>query len=103
MDRNLNNLICLASCAVNGNIPTEVDTLNVDAIYGCAAKHFMGAAISMALESAGLTNTYTKAAIAKAQRKAIILNNEMKEIIKRFETAGIWYMPLKGAILKDYP
>jgi len=40
----------------------------------------------------------------KAVRKNILLDAERTAIFERFEQQGIWYMPLKGSILKElYP
>ena len=40
----------------------------------------------------------------KAVRKNVILDVERTAIFEEFERKGIWYMPLKGSILKElYP
>lgn len=59
----------------------------------------------MALESAGITlSDKWRETKAKAIRKNILLDVERAQILAFFEQNGIWYMPLKGIILKDmYP
>ena len=38
----------------------------------------------------------------RAIRKTMLLDAERGQILAELERLGIWYMPLKGSILKDY-
>ena len=100
------DLIYLASCAVNGIVPDQarVGQMDLDQLYQAADYHMMTAIAAMALESAGVTNNDFTQAKGKAIRKAILLETERLAVQDKLEAAGIWYMPLKGAVLKDmYP
>ncbi|MBQ2678087.1 MAG: nucleotidyltransferase family protein [Firmicutes bacterium] len=78
--------------------------MDLDAVYQLAEWHTLTAAAGMALESAGVrTEKFTKG-ILLAQRKVALLDNDRNQILSAMEEAGIWYMPLKGVILKElYP
>ncbi len=98
------DIIYLASCAINSTIPekTRVEAMDLDAIYELAEKHMIKAMIALALESAGYRDTRSGKAIASALRKLSVYEENLREIIKRLEEKGIWYMPFKGAVIKDY-
>jgi hypothetical protein len=96
----------LAACAVNGTVPEEerLAGTDPDVLLQAAAKHKLAGITAQALESAGIRTEATARAKGNALRKVILLDAEKNAILERFEAAGIWYMPLKGAILKDmYP
>ncbi len=96
----------LAACAVNGTVPEEerLAGTDPDVLLQAAAKHKLAGITAQALESAGIRTEATARAKGNALRKVILLDAEKNAILERFEAAGIWYMPLKGTILKDmYP
>ena len=100
------DLVYLAACAVNGQIPekSRTDGMDLSLVYEAAQNHKLAAAAGMALESAGIRNGAFVQAVAKAMRKNALLDADRAELTRKLEEAGIWYMPLKGAILKDlYP
>lgn len=100
------NLIYLLACAVNGIIPDKeiVNTMDLVRLYRLAEFHSTRAAICIALNRAGINNEDFYQAYKKAVRKNIMLDMERTEILNCFERQGIWYMPLKGAIIKElYP
>ena len=99
-------LIYLVSCAVNGKTPepARLADLDLEALYRAAERHMLSAITAMALESAGIKNEAFTQAKGKAIRKNAALDEARGELAQRLEAAGIWYMPLKGAVLKDlYP
>ena len=102
MKQNSKDLIYLCACAVNEIVPEHVETMDLDGIFAIAARHLLLVAVSFALQSAGVQDPQIQTAIASATRKAVILDHEKAALCERLEEAGIWYMPLKGAILKDY-
>ena len=75
MDQNTKDLICLCVCAINGTVPDHVDRMNLDGIYSIAERHLLSALISFPLRDAGVKGGRTASAIAKAERKAAILEN----------------------------
>ncbi len=100
------DMIYLCGCAVNGVVPDaeRIETMNLTAIYRIAQEHMLAAAAAVALESAGVRDAAFSVALAKAIRKTVIVDAETTALLACLETAGIWYMPLKGALLKDlYP
>ncbi len=106
LEKNVQDMIYLVSCAVNQQIPdkTLVETMQSDAVYDLAEKHMLSACVAFALESAGCKDARSSRIIGKALQKTIIYGNTMNSLKKAFEEADIWFMPLKGAVLKDvYP
>ena len=100
------DLIYLCSCAVNRVIPDagRVRGMNIEALYGVARWHLLTAVTAYALESAGVYDHAFTQAKAKAIRKVGLMDAEMLSLFAKLEQAGIWYVPLKGTVLKDdYP
>ena len=106
MNKLYSDLIYLLSCAVNGTVPDAAAVRDADTerLYKLAKSHSVRAAVCIALESAGTEHAGFHEAMKKAVRKNIYLDMERTAIFSEFEKQGIWYMPLKGAILKElYP
>lgn len=97
----LSDLAYLLGCAVRSEVPEKRD-YDLDALYGAASKHLVAAAAGMALESAGIENEKFRKAVVSAIRKAAIFESDFQNVSRALEDAGIWYMPLKGAVLKDW-
>ena len=99
-------IIYLCSCAIN-NKPVDKNVLNgidIDTVYDVAKKYMLVSLVGQILQTYGISSPKFNKAVAKAQRKNIILYNDYKIIISEFESSQIWYMPLKGAVLQDlYP
>ena len=100
------SLIYFLFCAVNGITPDmdKVQTADLDRLYKLAKFHTVRSAVCIVLERAGVQDENFHQAYKKAVRKNIMLDLERTAILAEFEQNGIWYMPLKGSILKDlYP
>ena len=100
------DLTYLVGCAVNSRIPEKarIEAMDTEAVLRLATRHSLAAAAAMALESGGYKSKETGTKIIKAVRRAAFFESEWEIIKKKLEEAGIWYMPLKGAILKSlYP
>ena len=100
------DVIYLVSCAVNDRIPDtgRIAAMDLAAVCAFASRHMIAAAAAMALQSAGCREKCFRQTAAAAQRKAVIFQKTLEDVKKGLEEAGIWYMPLKGAVLKDlYP
>ncbi len=96
----------LAACAVNGTVPDgeRVRSMDIGALYTAAERHMLECITAMALESAGVRDPQFTQAKGKAVRKVAAFEMERARLFARLEQEGIWYMPLKGAVLKDlYP
>ena len=106
MGNTVHNTAYLLSCAVNEVLPdaAKISSMNLEDIYDFSKKHMVSASVAVALTQAGIKDIKFSQSLAQAQRKAIILENDIADITDAFEANAIWYMPLKGYILKDlYP
>ncbi len=100
------DMIALVSCAVNSTVPQEADirAMNLPAVYAIAERHMLSAAVAMALESAGWKGARSTQVISRAVRRAAQFEAAAKALFQKLEEVGIWYMPLKGSVIKDcYP
>lgn len=102
--KNAYDMIYLISCVINDKIPdkTRIDTMDFNSLFTVCQGHLLTACVAYALESAGIHNHDFKQEKEKAIRKNIILDVERQKILNRLEQEHIWYMPLKGSILKDW-
>ena len=100
----IEDVIYMARCAVNGEVPqTErVEAMDLAALYQAADRHLMTAIVAMALDAAGVRDPAFLQAEGGAIRRNVCLDAELGLLSARLAEAGIWYMPLKGAIMKDY-
>ncbi len=106
MNKSAKDLIYLLSCAVNGITPDKasVQAMNLEQLYQLAKAHSLRAAVYIALRSADAKDVNFQQAYNKAVRKNVLLDVERTAIFAEMEHRGIWYMPLKGSVLKDlYP
>jgi hypothetical protein len=106
MNATQKDLIYLLSCAVNGITPdtARAQSMDLEKLYKLAKFHTVRAAVCAALERADVEDKQFSQARKKSIRKNIFLNIERNAITEEFDKCGIWYLPLKGSILKDlYP
>ena len=99
------------ACSLQGTKPEEALLANIDmeALLRLAKAHSVSAMVCMALEqtdafqhTAETTRLKWLDAKNKAVRKNMLLDAERHQLEKEFAEHGIWYMPLKGSILKDW-
>ena len=97
-------LISLASSIVNQTSADihAISAVDMDELYRLAEFHQMTALVAAALESAGVTDARLQQEQAKAIRKNLLLDHDRADIEEALEEAQIWYIPLKGVILKEY-
>lgn len=99
-------LMYLIRCVLNDKIPAKekLDKMNLSGVFAVAKAHSLTAIAAYALESAGIYDNAFEEEKNKAIRKEIILDAEREKVLAELGKAGIWYMPLKGIIIKDlYP
>ena len=115
------DMLCLLGCGVNGTIPpkallekyrTENRTCGEEPeaaqerqlyLYRVSQAHFVDALTGTVLKQAGVSLFPDWAqSIAKAVRKEILFDAERTKLFSFMEQNGIWYLPLKGIILKEY-
>lgn len=111
MEKTSEFLIYLMACSLHGTKPEEALLANIDmeALLWLAKAHSVSAMVCMALEqtdafqhAAETTRLKWLDAKNKAVRKNMLLDAERHQLEKEFAEHGIWYMPLKGSILKDW-
>ena len=110
-NKNSEHLLYLISCALRGAEVEEsrLDGIDLDRLFVLARKHSVAAMVCMVLEK---TDAFAKAnpiekkrwqeAKYKAIRKNMMLDADFEILMNNMENAGIWYMPLKGCVLKDW-
>ena len=99
------DMIYLAACGVNGSSPEAefIKELDLEKMYQLSYMHSMEALIGMVLRQAGVSlSKEWNEKIAKAVRKILLFDAERTKLLSFMEERGIWYLPLKGIILKDY-
>ena len=100
------DMLYLSACAVNGIVPDtgRIAHMNLEKLFQICQFHSFTAIVCMSLESVGIANKKFIEAKSKAIRKNILLDTEREKIFEFLEQNKIWYMPLKGVILKElYP
>ena len=100
----IEGVVWLVGCAADGRIPERerLEAYDVHDLYTAAGSHMLAAAAGLALQSAGVEDAEFKAAVAASYRKTVILDAERKIVFQKLDEAGIWHMPLKGTVLKDW-
>lgn len=96
----------LTSCAVNERIPDKekLKEINLSDLYTVAEHHSLTAITAFALEDASIQSHSFSEAKAKSIRKQVLMNSQKELLFKQMEQENIWYMPMKGDVLKDlYP
>lgn len=112
IEKDVLDLLWLISCGVHG---TPVDAqrikgVNEENVHALAVKHGVEQVIAFVLVQAWKECGETQKAqaweriIRHGMRRTLYFDIEREEILAYFEENGIWYMPLKGVVLKDlYP
>lgn len=106
-------IIYILNCCFHGIIPAveKLKEEQVKRIYAFSKQHSISAMLCMALENtemwSGLDPEFVrkwKEDKEKAIRKNVMLDSARKEMGKAFSENNIWYIPLKGSVLKTlYP
>lgn len=104
--KNAEDLIYLVSCAVNGESPDKkiIDEMNLPELFDLAMSHSLAAAAAFALETAIKLPDNFREEKFKSVRRTSLYNIERENLFKELENRKIWYVPLKGIVLKEcYP
>jgi len=99
-------LMYLIRCILNNSKPAKekLGKMDLSGVFAVAKAHSLTAIAAYALESAGIYDKDFEEEKNKSIRKTIILDAERENVLAELEKSGIWYMPLKGIIIKDlYP
>lgn len=100
------DLIYLLSCAVNEEIPDaqRCAAMSLPDVYALAQRHSLTVAAACALEQVMALPSYFKEEKFKAIRRLSYFDIERTKLLRAFEENQIWYLPLKGIIMKElYP
>lgn len=99
------DMLYLTACILNNIIPdkNKIESMDLESLFKMCQFHSLTCIVCMAMESSEtkLPKYWTEAK-NKAIRKVILLDVERENIIRYMEKNKIWYMPLKGVILKEY-
>ena len=98
------DVVYLAACMVNGEKPDaeRVRGMDLEQLYRTANRHLLTGIVGYALEAAGVRDPAFVQAKSKAIRKIVLFDTERAAVLAELEKAGIWHMPLKGCVLKEY-
>lgn len=103
------DMLYLIACSINAKVPTserickykDLDKLLL--LYQFSQFHFVDVLTGTALKKAGVILPIKwEKSIAKSIRKAILFDVERSKILMFMEQKGIWYLPLKGIVIKDF-
>lgn len=121
LDQTTLDFIYLLACGLKECKPLRqrVEEMNLERLYSLAKFHTLTGIVYMVIESSGacsedgkwMSELETSKLIRdwrdhkeKAIRKILLLDTERNNMCNYMEQQGIWYLPLKGIILKDlYP
>ena len=103
------DMLFLLRCGVNCSLLTNQRVSKLDSteklmrMYKLSESHFVDAIIGMVLKSSGIKLPKVwEESIAKAKRNELLFDMERMKILSFMEEKGIWYLPLKGIVLKEY-
>ena len=103
MNKNQEDVLYLVYCALNDIVP-DVHDIDIREISRISKGHSISSLVCSSLEKAGIKDEVLIDLKNKAIRKQMLFDRERTTIFSRMEEKGIWYLPLKGVILKDlYP
>ena len=113
IDRIAYDMLYLASIGINISTKSKPDEKclehyrtneeNMKALFCMSARHFIDALVGTTLKQAGVVlPKYWEERMVKAVRKVLLFDAERKKLCAWMDSEHIWYLPLKGIILKDY-
>ena len=100
----IKGVIYLCKCGIMEVKPNRsiVKTYNIQHLYEASKRHTLTAMVGLALQSCGLANEEFRLAIASAQRKNILLENDKQLVFDALDESNIWHMALKGTIIRNW-
>ena len=98
------DVIFLISCVMNGTAAdkSRVDAMDLDQVFAFAHRHMLSAFVASALLRAGCRDKRASEVGARAARREIVFSDALEKVKKGLTEKDIWFMPLKGAVLKKY-
>lgn len=105
MNKIYHQLVYLSACGVNQKSPSTEFIKNVDIenLYKLSSSLSIDALVGSVLKKSNVEiPKIWEENIQKSVRKTILFDAERQKICNYFEENKIWYVPLKGVILKDF-
>lgn len=105
------DMIYLASFGINSKGKPDEKCLeryrtneqNRKELFRMSAKHFIDALVGTTLKRVGVVlPKYWEERMVKAVRKVLLFDAERKKLCAWMDSEHIWYLPLKGIVLKEY-
>lgn len=105
------DMIYLVSFGINSKCKPDEKCLeryrtneeNRKELFRMSAKYFIDALVGTTLKQAGVVlPKYWEERMVKTVRKVLLFDAERKKLCAWMESEHIWYLPLKGIVLKDY-
>ncbi len=104
MNSTYDNIIYLCRVELGFVKPDKAraEQMEKETIYNYARHHSLAPLVAYGFEACGCEDEKSRELIAKAYRREVMFDNALSSVKNKLNSAGIWYMPLKGAILKEY-
>ena len=102
------DVLYLLSCAAKGQKAEKnrIDEMDLDALYSLCKEHSITALVSSVISEHLKDKPEQYSKWSQEQMKALYrdmnFEGERRNILAFLEENGIWYMPLKGVVLKNY-
>lgn len=104
MKKDFRDMAYLVSCAVKEEKPDPkvVKAMDLSAVFSLAEAHSLSGAVAFAVEAAGFRSEKTTRILSDIVRRHVCFTIEKKAITQKLNESDIWYVLLKGAVIKDY-
>lgn len=104
MEKAARALVLLSAAVVNQQQPDQklLSDVDLDALYAAAHWQQMTVICSAALRMMGITAPAFVEEERRQSVKDVYIRYEQREVQQALERAQIWYMPLKGTVMKEY-
>lgn len=104
------DILYLTACVVNAVKPAEgclvayrEEPERLEELYCSSHAHYLDTLVGMAFRETGITlPSQWRESMAKSVRKELLFDAERDGILAFMERTGIWYLLLKGSVLKDF-
>jgi len=96
-------LLFLVKKALSTDRVENFQVADMDKLFEEAKRHMISGLVGMVLDqSSGMGSDLAHRAVAKVIQKNILMNNELRKIFNALEKEGIWFLPLKGIVIREY-
>lgn len=104
LPKNAVDLLYLVSCAVNNQEPDKnrCSKINIEDVFQLAQNHSLTTCAAEALEQIMPLPRYIHENKSRIIGRQVMYEIEREKTFKALEENGIWYVPLKGVIIKEY-